>query len=132
MRKQTRTQREIRFYSDKNKEIVCAHTVEARNFAKWLELQPDVESYQIHVPLDTARFDNISRADMRQSYFSENWQTDFLVVSTDGVQQVRELVTPKLLLKRATVEQLEFSRRYWGVLNIRDWKVVYLEQEVAQ
>lgn len=129
MRKQSKAQREIRFYSDKNNEMICAHTIEARNFAKWLEMQPDVASYQIHVPLDKSRYDNINRAGVRQSYFKEDWRTDFLVVNTDGVQQVRELVTPEQLQKRAAIEQLEFSRRYWGVMNIMDWKIVLLEKE---
>ena len=44
--------RDIRFYSNKNGDIVCLHSKWARNYARWLEEQAWVQSYQVGCPLD--------------------------------------------------------------------------------
>ena len=47
--------RDIRFYSNKNGDIVCLHSKWARNYARWLEEQAWVQSYQVGCPLDAGR-----------------------------------------------------------------------------
>ena len=51
--------RDIRFYSNKNGDIVCLHSKWARNYARWLEEQAWVQSYQVGCPLDADIMDNL-------------------------------------------------------------------------
>ena len=44
--------RDIRFFSSKNDKIICIHSKWARDYAKYLEQQPWVQSYQAAVPLE--------------------------------------------------------------------------------
>lgn len=54
--------RDIRFYSTKNGDIVVLHSKWARDYAKWLETQPWVQSYEANCPLDADIIGRISRA----------------------------------------------------------------------
>ena len=60
--------RDIRFYSNKNGDIVCLHSKWARNYARWLEEQAWVQSYQVGCPLDADIMGRISRAGIRTDY----------------------------------------------------------------
>ena len=44
--------RDIQFFSEKNGGMVCLHSPIARDYAKYLEKQPWVESYEAGVPLE--------------------------------------------------------------------------------
>ena len=46
----------------------------------------------------------------------------------DGRKGVRELVHREDLTKRAMVERLELSRRYWVARDIDEWKVVLVDE----
>lgn len=47
----------------------------------------------------------------------------------DGSIGIREIVTEAMLSKRANVEKLEFSRRYWSSSeSVKDWKIVIMEK----
>lgn len=127
MRKSGVKTRDIRFFSEKNDTMLCVHTSLERDYAKWLEEQPWVERYETGVLLDASQMDHVSRVDIRSSYFDTSWASDFMVTLADGRKEIREIITLGQLRKRAVVEQLELSRRYWSALDVSDWKVVVME-----
>ena len=127
MRKSGVKTRDIRFFSEKNDTMLCVHTSLERYYAKWLEDQPWVERYETGVLLDASQMDHVSRVDIRSSYFDTSWASDFMVTLADGRKEIREIITLGQLRKRAVVEQLELSRRYWSALDVSDWKVVVME-----
>ena len=127
MRKSGVKTRDIRFFSEKNDTMLCVHTSLERDYAKWLEDQPWVERYETGVLLDASQMDHVSRVDIRSSYFETSWASDFMVTLADGRKEIREIITLGQLRKRAVVEQLELSRRYWSALDVSDWKVVVME-----
>ena len=61
--------RDIRFFSGKNKQIICIHSKWARDYAKHLEQQPWVQSYQAVVPLEPDYMQYVSPVDIRSLYF---------------------------------------------------------------
>ena len=127
MRKSGVKTRDIRFFSEKNDTMLCVHTSLERDYAKWLEEQPWVERYVTGVLLDASQMDHVSRVDIRSSYFDTSWASDFMVTLADGRKEIREIISSGQLRKRAVVEQLELSRRYWSALDVSDWKVVVME-----
>ena len=127
MRKSGVKTRDIRFFSEKNDTMLCVHTSLERDYAKWLEDQPWVERYETGVLLDASQMDHVSRVDIRSSYFDASWASDFMVTLADGRKEIREIISSGQLRKRAVVEQLELSRRYWSALDVSDWKVVVME-----
>ena len=127
MRKSGVKTRDIRFFSEKNDTMLCVHTSLERDYAKWLEEQPWVERYETGVLLDASQMDHVSRVDIRSSYFDTSWASDFMVTLADGRKEIREIISSGQLRKRAIVEQLELSRRYWSALDVSDWKVVVME-----
>ena len=127
MRKSGVKTRDIRFFSVKNDTMLCVHTSLERDYAKWLEDQPWVERYETGVLLDASQMDHVSRVDIRSSYFDTSWASDFMVTLADGRKEIREIISSGQLRKRAVVEQLELSRRYWSALDVSDWKVVVME-----
>lgn len=116
--------RDIQFYSEKNQQMICVHSRQARDFAKHLEQQPWVKTYQTCVPLEQSRFPNVSPIDIRKEYFSQEWTSDFVIQTADGRNSVREFIEERELTKKAVMEKLELSRRYWSILDITDWKLV--------
>ena len=127
MRKSGVKTRDIRFFSEKNDTMLCVHTSLERDYVKWLEEQPWVERYETGVLLDASQMDHVSRVDIRSSYFDTSWASDFMVTLADGRKEIREIISSGQLRKRAVVEQLELSRRYWSALDVSDWKVVVME-----
>ena len=127
MRKSGVKTRDIRFFSEKNDTMLCVHTSLERDYAKWLEEQPWGERYETGVLLDASQMDHVSRVDIRSSYFDTSWASDFMVTLADGRKEIREIISSGQLRKRAVVEQLELSRRYWSALDVSDWKVVVME-----
>ena len=118
--------RDIRFYSAKNNEIVCLHSKWARDYARWLETQPWVSSYEASFPLDSDIIARISRAGIRADYLQTEWATDFVLRYADGRKGVRELIQRQQLKKKAYVERLELSRRYWTATGT-EWMVVIID-----
>lgn len=116
--------RDIRFFSEKNQKMICVHSRWARNFAKHLEKQSWVTSYETCVPLDLDRFQNVSPVDIRREYLQTPWTSDFLIQTADGRKSIREFVDARDFTKKAVMEKLELSRRYWAILDITDWKLV--------
>ena len=121
--------RDISFRSEKNQRVVCVHSREAREYARILESELEVLSYEVCQSLDRERYQFVSTVDIRKDYFDTEWATDFVLHFADGSIGIREIVTEAMLSKRATVEKLEFSRRYWSSSeSVRDWKIVLMEK----
>ena len=121
--------RDINFFSGKNQAVICIHSREAREYAKVLESDSDVVSYDVCFKLDMERYQFINPIDIRKDYFEVEWATDFVLHFEDGSIGIREVATEATLAKRATIEKLEFSRRYWAVSeSARDWKIIIMEK----
>lgn len=121
--------RDINFRSVKNQKVVCVHSREAREYARILESDELVISYEACYKLDMERYQFVSPLDIRKDYFDVAWATDFVLHYADGSIGIREIVTEAMLEKRANVEKLEFSRRYWsGSESVKDWKIVLMEK----
>ena len=118
--------RNIRFYSQKSNEIVCLHSKWARDYAKSLETQPWVSSYEVAFPLDADIMGRVSRAGIRADYLQTECATDFVLRYADGRKGVRELIQRQQLKKKAYVERLELSRRYWTATGT-EWMVVIID-----
>ena len=116
--------RDIIFFSKKNGGMVCVHTQAARDYAKWLEEQEWVEGYETNYPLELDKFSHVNPVDIRPDYFQLQWVSDFYIRYADGRIGIREVVKKDALLKRAVVEKLELSRRFWAALDVADWKVI--------
>lgn len=120
--------RDISFRSDKNAGVVCVHSKEAREYARILEQDQNVISYEACFTLDRVRYQFVNGLDIRKDYFSTEWATDFVLHYADGKIGIREMTTEASLSKRATIEKLEFSRRYWSASEAADWKIVIMER----
>lgn len=123
--------RDIQFFSAKNQAMVCVHSRRARDFAKHLERQPWVVNYETCVPMELGKFQHINPVDIRREYLSLEWITDFVIHTADGRSTVREFADPKDFSKKAVVEKLELSRRYWSALDVTDWKLVVSGEPIS-
>lgn len=120
--------RDVRFYSEKNQKMMVVHSESKRAYTKYLEGLKEVEAYEVGKPMDEGRLLSVSHVDIRSDYFKQAWSCDFYIHYVDGTIGIREIIHPTDLDKRAEVEKLELSRRYWALLGISDWKVVILEK----
>lgn len=124
--------RDIRFFSQKNQKMICVHSQAAKDYAKYLEDQPHVIGYETSELLQMDRFQHISPLNIRKAYLAEKWTTDFLLHYADGRTGVREILDGMDLTKRADVEKLELSRRYWATMDVSDWKLVVQKEGASQ
>ena len=118
--------RDIKFFSEKNQTMIVVHSEEARAYSKYLEDWEEVESYEVNKRLDEGRLRSVPRVDIRADFLKQEWTTDFYLRFRDGTVGIREIVQQTALQKRAEVEKLELSRRYWTLMGVKDWKVVVL------
>ena len=118
--------RDIKFFSEKNQAVIVVHSEEARAYSKYLEDWEEVKCYEVNKRLDEGRLRSVPRVDIRADFLKQEWTTDFYLRFEDGTVGIREIVQPKALQKRAEVEKLELSRRYWTLMGVKDWKVVVL------
>ena len=121
--------RDIQFFSPKNGEMLCLHSREARDYAKYLEEQTWVQHYEVGVPLSEELYRHVNAIGIRKQYFEMQWVSDFLLHYADGRKGIRELVRRDALRKPSTAERLEFSRRYWAATDIDEWKIVLLPEK---
>ena len=126
MDKSGRKTRDIKFYSKKNEAMVIVHSKEARAYTKYLEDMEHVSSYVAGKAIDPVRLQMLSKLDIRGDYFKQNWESDFYVLFDDGTVAVRELATADALSKRAEIEKLELSRRYWSSVGVTNWKIIWM------
>ena len=120
--------RDISFRSQKNQVVLCVHSKEAREYARILEEDEQVKSFEVGYLLDQNRYTYVNPLDIRKDYFATQWTTDFVLHYADGRIGIRELIGKGGLTKRANVEKLEFSRRYWSSTEAADWKAVIMEK----
>jgi|InofroStandDraft_1065614.scaffolds.fasta_scaffold114263_2 hypothetical protein len=121
--------RDIIFKSNKNQKVMCVHSREAREYAKVIEEDPRVLTYEINVQLDMKKYVYVNPIDIRKEYFEISWTTDFLLHYVDGSVGIREMVIKSKLSKRSEIEKLEFSRRYWSASDVLDWKIVIVDKK---
>ena len=126
MNKSGQKTRDIKFYSKKNEAMVIVHSKEARAYTKYLEDMEHVSSYVAGKSIDPVRLQMVSKIDIRGDYFKQQWESDFYVLYDDGTVAVRELSTAEDFSKRAEIEKLELSRRYWSSVGVTDWKIVWI------
>ena len=119
--------RDIRFRSMKNGCVMIVHSAETRAFCKYVEERTEVVSYEVGKALDPGRLKAVSRVDIRGEFFKQEWETDVYLQYEDGTVGIREVVRRSDLDKRAEIEKLELSRRYWKLFGVTDWKVVVME-----
>ena len=120
--------RDIAYHSAKNGGMVTVHSEAARAYSKYLEERSEITAYEVCKPLDINRLDALQKTDIRGEYFKAQWTSDFCIRHADGTTGVRELVSAADLTKRAEIEKLERSRRYWAALGVVDWMVVITGQ----
>ena len=121
--------RKIKFLSKKNQMVVTVNSKHAKQYAFVLEEKKEVESYEVAKELDMVVCQQIDPIDIRKEYFSTEWTSDFVIHFVDGTTGIRELADESSLFKRSTIEKLEFSRRYWELLKIDNWKLVIVKEE---
>lgn len=121
--------RDIIFKSNKNQKVMCVHSREAREYAKVIEEDPRVLTYEINIQLDMKKYVYVNPIDIRKEYFEISWTTDFLLHYVDGSVGIREMVIKSKLSKRSEIEKLEFSRRYWSASDVLDWKIVIVDKK---
>ena len=120
--------RDIHFRSEKNNKVMCVHSAAERTYARELEEDSSVLSYETGVALEPERYAYVNPIDIRKDYFKTDWASDFLVRFPDGRFGIREIISLEQLGKRAEMEKLEFSRRYWALENAAGWKVIVMEK----
>ena len=116
--------RDIYFFSQKSNQMMCVHSERAREHARRLEEDGGVESYEVNVQLNIDQYPYLSAVDIRASYFQTQWTSDFMVRYRDGRREIQEIVNVEDLKKRAVIEKLELSRRYWELIQVSKWRVV--------
>ena len=122
--------RDIQFFSKKNDKLFIVHDERAKFYAERLEQDTQVTSFQPCEQLDAEDMIKVNPLDIRSDYLSRDtqWESNFLIYFLDGTRGVREIVDAGALKKRAIVEQLELSRRYWAAHGISNWKIVIFQK----
>ena len=87
-----------------------------------LENDDRVEHYDTDVPLEKVA-EKIDATGLRDAYLTIGWKTDFMIYLIDERIVIVEVETRENLEKKASIEQLEISRRYWKG-QVDDWKIV--------
>ncbi|MCI9547745.1 MAG: hypothetical protein HFF20_00750 [Oscillospiraceae bacterium] len=118
--------RNFQWWSGKNGALIRVHSKAARDYGKWLEVQPEVEAFEAGKALELERLPHVNPTGIRKLYFQPQWCSDFYIKFADGHIGVRELAASTALDKQAEIEKLELSRRYWAAMDIIDWKVVLI------
>lgn len=127
MEKAKQRTRDIQFFSEKNKQMICVHSQHARNYARYLEAEDEVVEYKTNVSLDLTQYSHVNPVDIRSDYLQIQWVSDFYIKYADGRIGIRELTSEEQLRKRSVIEKLEMSRRYWSALDVNEWKVILVE-----
>lgn len=116
--------RTIKLKSIKNNDVIMVRSKEAKNYALYLENEPQVISYHSMVKWDQELYSMIEPVYIRKAYFDKIWESDFVLYKENGEKAVREIIKEKDLDKLANIEKLELSRRYWKINQVTDWKVI--------
>lgn len=68
--------RDIHFRSEKNNKVMCVHSAAERAYAKELEEDDLVASYETGVALEPERYAYVNPIDIRKDYFKTEWASD--------------------------------------------------------
>lgn len=116
--------RKIKFKSRKNNKVLLVHSKEEKKYAEFLEEVENISGYNTLVDLDMTIYNNISHIGIRKEYFETAWVSDFVLIFKNGLLGIREIVAEDKLFKKATIERLELSRRYWEYNGNSNWRIV--------
>lgn len=122
MNKNRKNIRDISFMSKKNGKVIMVHSVIAREVARLLEIDDRVKHYDTDVPLEKV-VEKIDTTGLRDAYLTIGWKTDFAIHLVEERVVIVEVETRENLEKKASVEKLEISRRYWKG-QADEWKIV--------
>lgn len=122
MNKNRKNIRDISFMSKKNGKVIMVHSVIAREVARLLEIDDRVKYYDTDVQLEKV-VEKIDTTGLRDAYLTIGWKTDFAIHLVDERVVIVEVETRENLEKKASVEKLEISRRYWKG-QADEWKIV--------
>lgn len=125
MQKRKGSAREISFFSKKCECVISVFGSEARSLAEKLEKDDGVLKYESRVPL-LINPSEVSLIGIRSTYLKEDWVSDFLVETIEGNSLIIEAIAEAKLDKKAEIEKLELSRRYWSSKGIK-WKLYIVE-----
>ena len=120
--------RDIKFYSKKNGGMITVHSVKAKKYADMLEQDESIKLYRTNVILENWQ-ENISTVGIRTLYMKLDWTSDFMLVQQDDNIAIREILTHEALEKKAEMEKLEISRRYWKIAHVENWGMVLAPKE---
>lgn len=127
MEKVSKKNRTITFHSNKNNQVMTVHTREARIYAKVLENDQEVQSYETNIQWSRERYMFVNKIRIRKMHFESDWSSDFKVYYKNGTIAIREVLSETALNKDATIEKLELSRRYWHhAEHITNWKIILI------
>lgn len=121
--------RDIKFKSEKNHAVLTVHSREAREYARILENDLTVESYEVCKKLNIEKYAYVPITEIRKDYFLQEWSSDFLIRFVDGSIGIREIIKDGEITKKSVQEKLEFSRRYWKENGIENWKIIFMTKE---
>ena len=121
MKKKNANTREITFYSKKCERVVSVFGTAAKSLAEQFENDQKFLRYTSKIPVEI-NASEIPVIGIRPSYIRVPWLSDFSVELIDGSIYIIEAISESDLCKRAEVEKLELSRRYWGAKGIK-WKM---------
>ena len=126
MRNAAKLTREISFVSKKDGQVKVVTNDDEFKFSQKLEADDTVVRYQTSVPLEnwTTR---TYLAGIRKAYRETDWLTSFVVEYTDGTKAAYEIIRQYHLEKRADVEKLEISRRYWTAIGVDKWQLIVMK-----
>ena len=125
MQKRKGSAREISFFSKKCGCVISVFGSEARSLAEKLEKDDGVLKYESRVRLQINP-PEISLIGIRSTYLKEDWVSDFFVETIEGDGLIIEAIAEAKLDKKAEIEKLELSRRYWSSKGIK-WKLYIVE-----
>ena len=118
--------RKIKFFSKKNNSVIYVHSRDQKMFAEILEADPNIKFYETIKELDLNRYSGINPINIRREYFETTWSSDFVIHYENETIGVREIVRSDNIYKKAVIERLELSRRYWLCLKVENWKMLML------
>ena len=99
----------------KCKDIVRTYDEVQLAYAKAIQQDPDIESFECNVLIEDQSIGEFT--------------SDFILHKADGELAVRECCYRSQLLKPPMIKLLDFSQRYWRKKGISDWKVVVEKED---
>ncbi len=122
MKKKDAKTREITFSSKKNAAIRSVHSKAMRTVAELLENEENVIRYETGIEINASLITDVTG--IRPAYLKEKWTSDFRIYYEDGSIKIWEVLEEAQSEKKAALEQLEISRRFWKSQNVNNWDII--------